>query len=630
MSTKTNFKRIALVAIAALGMGVLSSVPSQAVISTGTFTLVADTVGTSAFGGGFGAASTGVPGAISDTTTAAKFTVSFIASTVGVNGDSMTISVTPKSRPSGSTQPVGLLTLADTTTSATNMNIWYDTNVASAGTYPERYISKDGTAGINKLDDSANAFAIAPTTANKYSTVSFWLQLDSGTARATGTYVYTILATPWSAGVLGAAGQKSVDVSITVGAAGSATASSGYSSAVLTTGATFTGVAGTGQNDSSVSVAATASTTPKAVIRVTLKDSTGVGTLTEESVTVVSSVGSTSIVSGTVAGKNVTYKYTAGTYLDVFVYGDGTAGTSTITISTPSVTFAAKTVTFYTTTATKLTVIAGTTNIGVGSNTMTTLGVGVIWVKATDANGSTVVANATGGSGVYAYSSDKTVVSDSGTACVYNSTTGYHHCALTGVAAGSATITIKNLGTNINAATLSGDKTVVVNVTNSAPAKLKLAFNKSSYAPGEKGYILISVLDSADKVLPGAARTDMVTASGISTSAGFSGTIPTLNATGYTTYAMVSSIDSIDSTDPIAKLTFYAPFTGTSMTISATGGALFPAAGQVKVSATAAITDSGAAALAAVTALATVVASLKTLITTLTNLVLKIQKKVKA
>jgi hypothetical protein len=32
MSTKTNFKRIALVAVAALGLGVLSSVPSQAAL----------------------------------------------------------------------------------------------------------------------------------------------------------------------------------------------------------------------------------------------------------------------------------------------------------------------------------------------------------------------------------------------------------------------------------------------------------------------------------------------------------------------------------------------------------------------------------------------------------------------
>jgi hypothetical protein len=43
MSTKTNFKRIALVAVAALGLGVLSSVPAKAVgnlavtVTNGTF-----------------------------------------------------------------------------------------------------------------------------------------------------------------------------------------------------------------------------------------------------------------------------------------------------------------------------------------------------------------------------------------------------------------------------------------------------------------------------------------------------------------------------------------------------------------------------------------------------------------
>jgi hypothetical protein len=76
--------------------------------------------------------------------------------------------------------------------------------------------------------------------------------------------------------------------------------------------------------------------------------------------------------------------------------------------------------------------------------------------------------------------------------------------------------------------------------------------------------------------------------------------------------------------------TVYMPTGATSITISATGGTSLPTAGQVKVSATATVSDNAAAALAAVNALATTVASLKTLITTLTNLVLKIQKKVKA
>jgi hypothetical protein len=83
-------------------------------------------------------------------------------------------------------------------------------------------------------------------------------------------------------------------------------------------------------------------------------------------------------------------------------------------------------------------------------------------------------------------------------------------------------------------------------------------------------------------------------------------------------------------TDPVAAYTLYMPAAGGTITATATGGTALPLAGQVEVKATATVTDSGAAALAAVTALATQVASLRTLITTLTNLVLKIQKKVKA
>jgi len=76
---------------------------------------------------------------------------------------------------------------------------------------------------------------------------------------------------------------------------------------------------------------------------------------------------------------------------------------------------------------------------------------------------------------------------------------------------------------------------------------------------------------------------------------------------------------------------FYAPTQGGSLTFTAKGASTFSVASQTTgASVTIAVTDNGAAALAAVTALATTVASLKTLITTLTNLVLKIQKKVKA
>ena len=66
MSTKTNFKRIAFVAIAALGLGVLSSVPSQAVINgTPTLTTVSKTA----------------TKAVADSTTAATVTLKFNATT---------------------------------------------------------------------------------------------------------------------------------------------------------------------------------------------------------------------------------------------------------------------------------------------------------------------------------------------------------------------------------------------------------------------------------------------------------------------------------------------------------------------------------------------------------------------
>jgi hypothetical protein len=78
------------------------------------------------------------------------------------------------------------------------------------------------------------------------------------------------------------------------------------------------------------------------------------------------------------------------------------------------------------------------------------------------------------------------------------------------------------------------------------------------------------------------------------------------------------------------EFTVYMPAAGGTVTLSAKGGTALPQAAQVAVTASATVTDSGAAALAAVNALATTVASLRTLITTLTNLVLKIQKKVKA
>jgi hypothetical protein len=394
--------------------------------------------------------------------------------------------------------------------------------------------------------------------------------------------------------------------------------------------------------DSTVSVASTAGSTVRAVIRVGLRTSTGAATA-QESVTVVMSRGISGNVSGTGIGKNVTYAYTTAVkdtgYLELFIYSDGTAGDATIDISTPSVTFPQKKITFFSTTINKLTVVNGAPTLKVGSNTMTALAVGTVWVKATDSLGNNVVSPATG-TGVFAYSSSTAIVSDTATSCTYNTTTTYYHCSLTGVAAGTATITIGNVSSGIGNATVTGDKTASVTVQSKGAATLSLAFDKATYAPGERGFIYISAKDADGKQVPQQTVTDLITSDGIVVTkgniTGAGGASLTLNGSANTSPALAVRVASIDTCDTQATgvavrcITFIAPAAGASIEITATGGAGLPAAGQVAVKATATVTDNGAAALAAVQALATTVASLRTLITTLTNLVLKIQKKVKA
>ena len=626
MSTKTNFKRVALVAAAALGLGVLSSVPSQAVVIPTTLTLTATN-------------STTTTTVLSDSTTAATLAVSFLgtygtASSSSATGatDSVSITITNKSVPGGeSSAPTAYFVLTDTATSGTNAIVALvgggqkDNNGATTKQYTKGGLNgSDGKIG--NIDTGTSVIqSLGHDGGNKYAVANYKIYMNDSTPSA-GTYVYTITATPYDSGTINTANIKTVDVSFIV-AAPATTPAAGQSTAYLSTGSSF--VTGT-TSDSTVVVAATASTTARAVTQVKLRDADGVGTNIAESVTVTTNLGSVSCGTAGPVGKNLTCLYTAGSSssLDIGIYSDGTAGEATINISTPSVTFAAKKVTFYSTTSTKIVAVKGLNTLSVGSNGSSSNG--AVWGKATDANGNTVAANALGASGVYAYSSNTAVVSDSGTACTYSAATGYHMCALTGVAAGTAKITLRNSATAGAASTVNSAE-IEVTVSTAAPATLKMEWNKATYAPGEKAVLKIWAADSAGKPVGQQTLANLISAAGISRTGAFTGTEPTWTATSYTLSHKVAALgDALDSVEPIATLTAYMPYAGGTISVSATGGSSLPVAGQVKVTASATVTDNGAAALAAVNALATTVASLKTLITTLTNLVLKIQKKVKA
>jgi hypothetical protein len=299
----------------------------------------------------------------------------------------------------------------------------------------------------------------------------------------------------------------------------------------------------------------------------------------------------------------------------VAVFADGTSGIGTITLTgaTSGVLFATKTLTFSGTVATKYaaSTIASTDSsvIAVGATTK-------VSVLAQDAS-SNLVSGLTGGTDFYAHSSDTTVATVA--TYSYSATTGYG-VIVTGVAVGTVSITFGNAST-LAASTIKSTA-AVVRVGTATPNSVTVATDKTSYAPGEKITVTVTILDAAGKALVGATSY-----TGIFSSTGI---VSSVTLTGTSTIPATSAIADYSNTSNTKTYTAYAPVTGGSVTLSYTGGTGLATANQVAKTVTFTVTDSGAAALAAVAALTTAVAALKTLLTTLTNLVLKIQKKVKA
>ena len=617
MSTTTNFKRIALVAVAALGLGLLSSVPAARAETSGLAVTAAN--GTA-----------GLAGIRTDSTNAAAITISATLGTAAT--DSILVRVTEKSIGSGitpasyiryndsSTPSIGSSTFVDTVTAATKTALGA-TSQGTQGNGPMSatattradtaavQVSASGTAGTIGSD---GFFRISAGADNRYVSANFYVQMDSKTStRVAGTVSYTVTAITFtSAGVLSEV-SKDFTITIAASAAASLVASPTYSTSVMQEGSSFTSGS---RLDSAVSALATASTTAVARIGVVLKNASDAA-VARESITATITAG----IIGTTAqgfGRSIVLTSAAGGET-LEIRPDGTAGTALITISTPSVTFTTKQMTFYAATPTTIVATKRLNTHAVGTNS------GAITVVAKDANGNIVGGDTT----VYAFSDALTVISDTSTACTFDSANARHTCTLTGVAAGTANVTIGTVSKTVVSSA------VAVLVSNSPPVALKMEWNKATYVPGEKAYLKVWAVDAAGKPVAPQTIPNLYSAIGITTTTGFTGAgtpeLPTSTASVALAKTSTSS-NGLESLEPIKLYTVYMPSSGGTVTVTATGGASLPSAGQVAVSATATVTDNAAAALAAVTALATTVASLKTLITTLTNLVLKIQKKVKA
>jgi hypothetical protein len=614
MSTTTNFKRIALVAIAALGLSIVSVVPSNAAV-VGALTVTPANGAISVNTAGF---------ARSDSTTAATLSVKGFTN----RGTTDTILV----RFSAGTKPDG----AGTYDTRSLRIVALDTALATGSVTTIK-----GNSGAGQVVSTSGAYTLGSDSAsvgnggvviltntdlgNLGGKVGVFL--DSAMAKTVGTYTidYSVQAFNHDGSentAVAVGGSMSIVVSTTGTTTGTVAGAAATSSAVMYGGASFP--SGTVVDSTTVVTENTPSTTTaSAVIRVT--QLTAAGLVARDSITATATIGNIGLCGGTI-GKNVVIQATSDGIDDVCIYADGTAGVSTITLKTTSVTFANRTVTFFGTTVASITATALATTIGSTS-------VDAILAVAKDSLGTNVrSANA-----VYAYSDASTVINTgtapAGTSCgTYSSAYGGYLCPLTGSNNGSANITIRDKSTSTLSTVAS--TAVAINVNTAAVASVKLEFDKATYAPGEAAWIIVRPLDATGAAVGATTVTNALATGGITSTVAFGN-----GSTGAETLAAVVSpavsskiaaVDGYGSATAIAIYKVFMPAAGGKVTIEATGGTGLPTAGRVALSATATVTDSGAAALAAVNALATTVASLRTLITTLTNLVLKIQKKVKA
>jgi hypothetical protein len=562
-----SFKKIALGLAAAMSFGVMSALPTSAAVNAPTLAIDSAT-----------------DAVISGESATAVVTLSFISET---SADTATVISAMFTQPTGSAKSA-TLSLLETSTAS----------VVIAG---------------NNVSANINSTVNTPT----YVTAKFKVTLDAPTVA--GTYEARVLTTSPING-------PSVTWTVTVKAADLTPAASTTTS-ILNSGEVTTATA-----DASVYAPKATSTDAAAVIVVTPKNAAG-GSATESILATISGTGMLGYGTNatTISALGRALVIPTGNHIGVFA--DGTAGVGTITLTTLTGTvLATERVTFYGDIATIIATPVKSV-IATGANVSTVKAV------AYDAAGVTV-----GAGTLNAFSSNTAIVSDSGTAATI--VNGEALFTLTGVSAGGVAVTVKS-------GTISA---IAVPVrVESALAAVKLSFDKAEYLPGEAATITVTPVDAAGLPLSAKTHANLFATGGITSSYAFGTGSDVLTGVSVTT-----------DTSTVKTFKVFMPLTETEVKVTAKGGTSLPLAGQVDVLATAKVTNKAsdaareavkaaesasqaaldavkaadaatAAAQAASDAVAklsadvsAMITALRKQITTLTNLVVKIQKKVRA
>jgi hypothetical protein len=526
----TTIKRVALVAVAALGLSLVSVVPSSAAINQDTLTLSAATAAQTT--------------AETFTATSAVATLSYL----GATGDSASVTAALVSGPAGNTA-LPYLRLTETASATINENT-------------------GGAPAVGSVTAPNTAVRVGAGDGTKVTTAKFAIYLgvtQTTTPTVAGTYVVRI--TPASVGASGALlGAKAVDLTITVTTAASQdkTVDIAKSTSILNAAETVTATA-----DATVtgSMTVVASPTNTGTIAVTLNNAAG-SAVTGESYTASILSGPGLLGSGVqVADNNAAPTGRAITVRNgdiVGVFPDGSSGVSKIEIRTAAgVLIATETVTFFGAVASIVATVAKPV-IGVRTEAA------VVTAVAKDAAGTTVTAPK-----LYITSGTTTIISDSYVEAT--GAAGVTSFSLTGVKAGTASLVVSNGSTAALSTVSAAAVSVRVGGAKTDLDGLTIATDKTSYAPGEVVTLTITPTDAAGLVLADDTQTVFTTA-GIVTSHALSNA----NSTGiaYPTGAVVHNggVDGTGTKSGVATYKFYAPNIEGDVKLSWTRSASFATA----------------------------------------------------
>jgi trimeric autotransporter adhesin len=598
MSTKTTFKRLALVTVAALGLGVLSVAPSSAVPQADKLTLAATTASTT-----------------QGTAVSVNATLEFSQET---SSDTMTLTLGYVSAPSGfSTGDVSFTNPATAvTTDLPASGLTAETETATGSRVAKISATGSGVYVNKTLAVTLGTSAKVGTYVVRVTPAVF---VASGTAPVGSAVAQTITFTVAAKTI----GSRSAFIGTAVGATDTATADAAATSLV------FDGKAATGAKarlDVAQMYGATGNDTASAADggEVVVTIDKGLVSKTNDYSAAAASVTTAAATSG--PGGKAAYPY--------WIFSNGTVGKATITITVGGVALTSKTVNF----SGVATAIVATLTTGqpafaaVGGTTTYT-------ITATDSAAGAATALPTG-----------MTVKSSDTSVATVAISGNNLVTVTGVKAGTATITVTDPATSAAATAATFVATVAAVRPTAAPT---ITFDAASYEVGS----LVTMTVSAN--MADSATAQLFTSTGIVLSAAVvaSGTAIPNNGQhaivgGKATYkfyapAVSGTLAYTATTGGAVDITTAATVAGSiAITNAATDAAtaaaeLAEAAAQdatdAALDATEAATLAGALAQEAVdavadlsTQVATLIAALKKQITTLTNLVIKIQKKVKA